>query len=67
MNMEFINMSKYTIVAWPESQDIQELDDFGDYSYLINDDRGLKEFGPSSYFVQEDWLQQQHNKMYNDI
>lgn len=47
---------KYVVVAWPEIQMIMEKDGFEDNSYLINDDKGLDDFGSSAYFVSCDWL-----------
>ena len=35
-----------------------ELDGFEENSYLVNDDRGLLEFGSSAYFVNRKWLEE---------
>ena len=53
-------MDKHTfeVVCWPESQMLMELDGFEENSYLVNDDRGLHEFGSSSYFVNRKWLEE---------
>lgn len=50
---------KYVIVCWPEIQELMELEGFQENSYLINDDRGMEDFGSSAYFVKESW----YNKM----
>lgn len=49
-------METYVAVSWPESQDLMEKEGFDENSYLINDDKGLEDFGPSSYFVNKEWL-----------
>lgn len=49
-------MDKYIVIQWPEIQDIMELEGFRDNSYLINDEKGLKEYGSSAYFVNTKWL-----------
>lgn len=46
----------YTVVTWPEVQELMGLDGFRENSYLINDDKGINEFGSSAYFVDVDWL-----------
>ena len=48
-------MQKYIVVGWPESQSLVEQDEFDKHSYLINDDNGISDFGPSAYFVEYDW------------
>ena len=45
-------------VWWPESQMLMELDGFEENSYLVNDDKGLLEFGSSAYFVNRKWLEE---------
>ena len=49
-------MGKYVIVTWPESQDLMEKPGFRENSYLVNDDKGIEDFGSSAYFVDEEWL-----------
>lgn len=49
-------MIKYMIVEWPESQELMEHPDFNEHSCLINDENWLDQYGPMSYFVEEDWL-----------
>lgn len=46
----------YTVVMWPEIQELMGLDGFRENSYLINDDKGIDKFGSSAYFVDVDWL-----------
>ena len=48
----------FEVVCWPESQMLIELDGFEENSYLVNDDKGLLEFGSSSYFVNRKWLEE---------
>ena len=33
-----------------------ELSDFQEHSYLINDEKGLDDYGSSAYFIEESWL-----------
>ena len=49
-------MKKYVIITWPEIQDLMEKEGFDEHSYLINDEKGLDDYGSSSYFVEENWL-----------
>lgn len=51
----------FEVVCWPESQMLMELDGFEENSYLVNDDRGLHEFGSSAYFVNRKWLEEKVN------
>ena len=51
----------FEVVCWPESQILMELDGFEENSYLVNDDRGLLEFGSSAYFVNRKWLEEKVN------
>lgn len=47
----------FEVVCWPDSQMLMELDGFEENSYLVNDDKGLLEFGSSAYFVNRKWLE----------
>lgn len=46
---------RYIVVTWPEVQDLMDYAGFRENSYLINDDKGLDDFGSSAYFVNEEW------------
>ena len=48
----------FEVVCWPESQMLMELDGFVENSNLIDDDKGLLEFGSSAYFVNRKWLEE---------
>ena len=48
----------FEVICWPESQMLMELDGFEENSYLVNDDKGLLEFGSSAYFVNRKWLEE---------
>ena len=48
----------FEVVCWPESQMLMEVDGFEENSYLVNDDKGLLEFGSSAYFVNRKWLEE---------
>ena len=49
-------MEKYVIVCWPESQMLMEHPEFN-RCYLINDEKGLEDFGSSAYFVPVDMVE----------
>ena len=51
------NTDKYEVVCWPNIQYLMEMEGFRENSYLINDEKGLEEFGSSAYFVNCDWLE----------
>ena len=51
-------MKKYIVIQWPEIQEYMDYPDFYDNSYLINDAKGLDDFGSSAYFVDTEWLQE---------
>lgn len=55
---EVLNLitTSYTIVTWPDIQEIMEEDWFDDESFLINDQKGLEKFGSSAYFVPVKYL-----------
>lgn len=46
----------YTVVTWPDSQELMDKEGFNAHCYLINDDKGMEEFGSSAYFVNKEWL-----------
>lgn len=52
----FNSSSLYIPVVWPDIQDLMDLEGFENNSYLINDDRGLDDFGSSAYMVNLKWL-----------
>lgn len=49
----------YLVVTWPEVQLCMERPGWEDHSYLVNDDRGIADFGSSAYFVEVEWFKQQ--------
>lgn len=51
----------YEIVCWPDVQHLFGLEGFYDNSYLVNDDKGLEDFGSSAYFVNSEWLKKHTN------
>lgn len=46
----------FEVVCWPESQDLLEVEGFEENAYLINDEKGVLEFGSSAFFVRKEWL-----------
>lgn len=53
---------EYIAMPFPEVQSLFEKEGFDDNAYLINDEKGLKDFGSSAYFTKKEWL----NKVTND-
>lgn len=45
----------YIVITWPDVQELFEVEGFRENSYLINDDKGIEDFGSSAYFVDKDW------------
>ena len=46
----------FEVVCWPEIQFLFGEEGFEQNSYLINDDKGVEDFGSSAYFVNSYWL-----------
>ena len=46
----------YEVICWPEVQGLFEWPGFREHSYLVNDDKGMEDFGSSAYFVESEWL-----------
>lgn len=46
----------FEVVCWPEIQFLFGKEGFEQNAYLINDEKGLADFGSSAYFVNSDWL-----------
>ena len=44
----------YLLVPWPEVQDYMDEEGFDENSSLADEEK----FGPCSYFVDEDWLEE---------
>lgn len=55
-------MDEYIVVEWPESQYLMDIDGFYKNAYLINDIKGLDDFGSSAYFVLKSWYLNVNNK-----
>lgn len=52
-----MELTLYRVITWPEIQDLMVEDGFKEHSYLINDNKGMEDFGSSAYFVDTDWYQ----------
>ena len=52
---------EYIAIPFPEVQDLFGKEGFDDNSYLINDEKGIKDFGPCAYFVKKEWLNKVSN------
>lgn len=48
----------YKVIQWPDIQELMDKSGFEDNSYLINDDKGLDDFGSSAYFINLQWLEE---------
>lgn len=46
----------YVIIQWPEIQELMTIEGFEENSYLINDTKGIEDYGSSAYFVDYYWL-----------
>ena len=51
----------YEVVTWPDVQELMTIDGFRENSYLVNDEKGIEDFGSSAYFVSVDWLEELYN------
>ena len=47
----------YVVIGWPDIQQYMDIPGFEENSYLVNDEKGMEDFGSSAYFVDEDWLE----------
>ena len=46
----------YEVITWPDIQYFMDMPGFEENAYLINDSKGLDDFGSSAYFVNSEWL-----------
>ena len=46
----------FTVITWPEVQDLMDEKGFDDNSILINDGKLYEEYGDSAYMVRKSWL-----------
>jgi len=51
-----MNDDKFTIIQWPEVQELMEIPGFDNNSVLINDEPLHTEYGDAAYLVRETWL-----------
>ena len=47
----------FEIICWPEIQLLMDEEGFEENAFLINDEKGIEEYGSSAYFVNSEWLQ----------
>lgn len=60
-----VSDNRYVVITWPEVQDFFEMEGFRENSFLVNDEKGLNDFGSSAYFVKYAWIcQLSFRKMY---
>ena len=55
--MEYDKRDTFTVVSWPESRMLMELDEFNQHVLLINDQELLQEYGPAAYMVRVSWFE----------
>lgn len=53
-------MKRYIIVEWPSIQYLISCKDFNEHVCLIDDDSWIDQYGSPTYFVEEEWLCQNH-------
>ena len=46
----------YEVITWPDIQYFMDIPGFRENAYLINDSKGLDDFGSSAYFVNSERL-----------
>lgn len=59
-------MNRYIVVQWPEIQEFMMYPEFQSHSYLINDDKGMIDFGSSAYFIDEDFYNKVTREFYKN-
>lgn len=53
-----LSKERYIVVTWTDDiQSLMDKEGFKENSYLINDEKGLDDFGSSAYFVNEEWYE----------
>lgn len=57
-------MDEFVIVTWSDNiQFFMEQEGFRENSYLINDEKGLDDFGSSAYFIRKSWYSENEPKL----
>jgi hypothetical protein len=56
INSRIMKHRKFTVVEWPYSQHLFEMEGFEDNCQLINCEKGLEDFGSSAYFVDTEFI-----------
>lgn len=58
-------MNEFVLVTWTDDiQFFMEQEGFEENAYLINDEKGLKDFGSSAYFIRKGWYQEKANQKF---
>lgn len=50
-------MKEYIVLLCDEAQSLQDKEGFDSNSYLIEDEKGLKDFSSGAYFVNKNWYE----------
>ena len=58
-------MKEFIVIQWPEIQLYMGIPNFREHSYLINDEKGLEDFGSSAYFVDKEWYEKADDFLFN--
>lgn len=56
-------MKEYIVLLFDEAQSLQDKEGFDSNSYLIEDEKGLKDFGSGAYFVSKEWYLRTKGKL----
>lgn len=48
----------FTVIKWPEVQELMDCEGFNENAYLINDEIGIAKYGGSAYFVNVNWYKE---------
>lgn len=56
-------MKEYIVLLCDEAQSLQDKEGFDSNSYLIEDEKGLKDFGSGAYFINKDWYNKTKAKL----
>ena len=51
-----MKQKSYEVVCWPENQFLFGEEGFEQNAFMINDEKGIDDFGSSAYFVNSEWL-----------
>ena len=53
---EYMEHDLFEVICWPDIQFLFGIEGFWDNAYLVNDERGIEDYGSSAFFVRSNWL-----------